>query len=121
MRDGRDSGRRKPEIIRWHSKQSRGLRSRELLAAIAWKEYFAHGRGALLLTPTVEVEDGDWDCIYLPMAAGTFSLFFVAGQKPVRFGFLGGLFYGHSAKPILKRPFFHPFWGSRGKVNAIPG
>ena len=36
----------------------------ELLAAIAWKEYIAHGRGALILEPD---EERDWDATYMPL------------------------------------------------------
>ena len=36
----------------------------EVLGAIAWKEYIAHGRGALILQPD---EQSDWDATYLPL------------------------------------------------------
>jgi hypothetical protein len=35
----------------------------EVIAACAWREYEAHGRGALLVTAL----DGPEDCIYLPL------------------------------------------------------
>jgi hypothetical protein len=40
----------------------------DMLAAIAWKEYRASGRGALLFTQTGEPGE-EWDCIYLPLEA----------------------------------------------------
>ena len=38
----------------------------EAIAAVAWKEYMAHGRGALLFTASAE-SGGEWDGIYLPI------------------------------------------------------
>jgi len=38
----------------------------ELIAAISWKEYLAHGRGALLFQVEPQSE-GEWDCTYIPL------------------------------------------------------
>ena len=38
----------------------------ELIGALSWKDYLAHGRGALVFTVSSERDD-DWDCTYLPL------------------------------------------------------
>ena len=38
----------------------------EAVAGVAWKEYVAHGRGALLFTPSAD-SGAEWDCIYVPL------------------------------------------------------
>ena len=38
----------------------------ELIAAISWKEYLAHGRGALIFQVEPK-SDGDWNCVHTPL------------------------------------------------------
>jgi hypothetical protein len=38
----------------------------EAVAALAWKEYMAHGRGALVFTSSAK-SGGEWDAIFLPL------------------------------------------------------
>jgi hypothetical protein len=38
----------------------------EIAAALAWKGYIAHGRGALLFTRSPD-PGGEWDCTYVPL------------------------------------------------------
>jgi len=38
----------------------------EIVAAVAWREYVAHGRGGPLFTTSAD-PGGEWDCIYLPL------------------------------------------------------
>ena len=38
----------------------------EIVAALAWKGYLAHRRGALLCTRSAD-PGGEWECLYLPL------------------------------------------------------